>query len=159
LDYYSEFIDLARFGAADYQSALRDFLKQKYKGTHFDLLIATADLRNFLARYSSEVFPDTPVVFSMSDDSFDDTATPPNFTGIVYETDLRGTLDIVCSLQPTTRHVFVVAGASQAVDKWHEARARKQFENYGHQLEFTYLSGLPMDELKRRLSNLTPDSV
>src|SRR5262245_20866207 len=34
LDYYGEYVDLARFGGTDYQSALRDFLKEKYKGTH-----------------------------------------------------------------------------------------------------------------------------
>src|SRR5262245_39149118 len=49
LDYYSEYVDRARFGGDDYQGALRDFLEQKYKGTDFDLIIATtADLRNFL---------------------------------------------------------------------------------------------------------------
>src|SRR5215467_11377965 len=103
LDYYSESVDLARFGGDDYQVAFRDFLKQRYKGTDFDLIIATADLRNFLARYGAEVFPNTPVVFSMSDDAFDNNATPPNFTGIVYETDLRGTLDVILRLQPAVR--------------------------------------------------------
>jgi PAS domain S-box-containing protein len=159
LDYYGEYVDLARFGGSDYQSAFRDFLKRKYNGTNFDLIIANGDLRNFLARYGAEVFPNTPVVFSISNDAFDNTATPPNFTGIVYETDLRGTLDVIHRLQPAVKNVFVITGASQAVDKWHEARARKQFKEYGGQFEFAYLSGLPIDELKRRISNLTPDSV
>src|SRR5262249_19282176 len=103
LDYYSEYVDLARFGGDDYQSALRDFLKQKYKGTDFDLIIATtADLRNFLARYGAELFPNTPVVFSRGDGPLDDNVIPPNFTGIFYETDLRGTVDIIRRLQPAT---------------------------------------------------------
>src|SRR5262245_56167968 len=64
LDYYSEYVDLARFGADDYQAALCEFLRQKYKGTDFDLIIATTDdLRNFLTRYGAELFPNTPVVF------------------------------------------------------------------------------------------------
>src|SRR5215468_10174822 len=72
LDYYSEYVDLARFGADDYQSALRDFLKQKYKGTDFNLILAaTGDLRNFLTRYGAELFPKTPVVFSAGDDPND----------------------------------------------------------------------------------------
>ena len=70
LDYYSEFVDLARFGVDDYQGALRDYLKQKYEGTEFDLIIADdRRLRDFLARYGAELFPNTPVVFSMSDDA------------------------------------------------------------------------------------------
>ena len=160
LDYYSEYVDLARFGGDDYQSALRNFLKQRYKGTDYDVIIATtADMKTFLARYGADLFPHTPVVFSKGDGSSDNDVLPPNFTGIVYETDLRGTLDIIRSLQPAARHVFVVTGASQAVDKWHEARARTQFKDHSARFDFTYLSGLPMDELKRRISNLTPDSI
>src|SRR5215510_13890515 len=67
LDYYSEYVDLARFGEDDYQSTLRDFLQQKYKRTDFDLIIATTDdLRNFLVGYGAELFPNTPIVFSSS---------------------------------------------------------------------------------------------
>src|SRR5262245_37123438 len=65
LDYYSEYVDLARFGGTDYQGALRDFLEQKYKGTQFDVIIApTADMRRFLIRNGPELFPNVPVVFS-----------------------------------------------------------------------------------------------
>jgi signal transduction histidine kinase len=159
LDYYGEYVDLPRFGTGDYQNALRNFLKEKYKGIKFDVIIAVADLRNFLARYGAEIFPDTPVVFSISDDAVYNTPTPPNFTGIVRETDLRGTLDLILRLQPGVKQVFVITGASQAVDKYHEARARRQFSEYGGRLSFTYLSGLPIDRLKWRISNLAPDSV
>jgi len=160
LDYYSEFVDLARFGVDDYQSALRDFFKQKYKGTDFDLIIAANEMRDFLARYGAEVFPNTPVVFAMNTGALDNNATPTTFTGIVYdEPDLRGTLNIIRSLQPAARRVFVVTGTSQAVDKFHEARARRQFSEYGDGLAFTWLSGLPIDELKQKISNLPPDSV
>jgi len=158
LDYYSEYVDLARFGGNDYQSALRDFLKEKYKRTTFDLIISTTgDLKDFLVRYGPELFPKIPVVFSRSDEANE--ALPSNFTGVVYETDLRGTLDIVRRLQPAARNVFVITGASEAVDKWHEARARKQFQDYDGGFEFTFLSGLPLDELKRRIANLSQDSV
>jgi signal transduction histidine kinase/ABC-type uncharacterized transport system substrate-binding protein len=158
VDYYSEYVDLARFDGTEYQTAFRDFLKERYKKSDFDVIIATADLRNFLARYGADVFPNTPVVFAMSEDTFDNNATPSNFAGIVYDTNLRGTLEIIRSLQPGVRRVFVITGASKAVDQWHEARARKQFKDYDG-FEFTYLSGLPMNELKGRISRLAPDSV
>ena len=122
LDYYSESVDLARFGRED-SAALRDFLKQKYKGTAFDLIIEITGARDFLRRYGAEVFPNTPSVFSMSDDWYEKSATPSNFAGIVYELDLQ--------------RVTVFTGASQAVDRSHGARARRQFGNYAGGLEFT----------------------
>ncbi len=159
LDYYSEYIDLPRFDGDDYQRTLRDLLKQKYKGTDFDLIIATTeDMKSFLLRFGRELFGNTPVVFSRSDDRIDTANVPPNFTGVVYKTDLRGTLDVIRRVQPAVGRVFVVTGASETVDLWHEARARKQFKDYAG-LEITYWSGLTLEELKRRISKLTPDSV
>jgi PAS domain S-box-containing protein len=159
LDYYSEHVDLARFGVKDYQKALRDFLKQKYKGSNFDLIITSADLQTFLVKFGDELFPNTPVVFAKGDDVADSKVSPNNFTGITFESDRRGTLDVIRKLQPTVKRIFVVSGASEAVDKWHEDRARKQFKAYGNRFEFIYLSGLRMEELKRRVSRLTTDSV
>src|SRR5262245_19360299 len=44
LDYYSEYIDRARFSEIDYQRAFRDFLRLKYEGKTFDLVVAMDDV-------------------------------------------------------------------------------------------------------------------
>ncbi len=43
LDYYSEFIDLTRFPEPAYKEGFRDFLRLKYQGVRFDLVIAMQD--------------------------------------------------------------------------------------------------------------------
>ena len=43
VDYYSEFIDEGRFSKAEYQIGFRDFLALKYRGQHFDLVIAMGE--------------------------------------------------------------------------------------------------------------------
>src|SRR5262245_38177062 len=43
LDYYSEFIDSARFPDPAYQVAFGDFLRKKYQNVSFDLVIAMHD--------------------------------------------------------------------------------------------------------------------
>src|SRR3954463_13770519 len=64
LDYYAEFIDLARSPEPDYRTAFRDFLRQKYQGVRFDLVIAMQDSAlGFVNDDSDTLFPDTPVVF------------------------------------------------------------------------------------------------
>ena len=42
VDYYNEFIDASRFAEPEFQHALRDFLKHKYAGRRFDVLIAAS---------------------------------------------------------------------------------------------------------------------
>ena len=57
VDYYSEFIDQARFSQADYQDAFRDFLLLKYAGKVFDLVIAMGDMPfDFVDRYRDVLF-------------------------------------------------------------------------------------------------------
>src|SRR5215218_8761012 len=64
LDYYAEFIDLARSSEPGYRTAFRDFLRQKYQGVRFDLVIAMHDSAvGFVNDHGDALFPDTPVVF------------------------------------------------------------------------------------------------
>ncbi len=62
LDYYNEYIDVVRFPNPQYQSALYDFLRRKYDGQTFDLIITVArQALDFVERYGSELFPGAPV--------------------------------------------------------------------------------------------------
>ena len=64
LDYYSEHIDLARFPDPRYRTAFNDYLRLKYHGHRFDLVIGMHDLTlEFLDRARNEPFRDTPIVF------------------------------------------------------------------------------------------------
>jgi hypothetical protein len=63
VDYYSEFIDQVRLADTDYIAAFRNFLRLKYGGHAFDLIIAMDDnSRGFLEKTRQELFPAVPVV-------------------------------------------------------------------------------------------------
>ena len=64
LDFYSEYIDQARFIDPGYETAFRDFLRLKYGGQRFDLVIAIQNTAiQLFDTYGPELFPDTPMVF------------------------------------------------------------------------------------------------
>jgi hypothetical protein len=44
LDYYPEYLDLTRFPEVGYQEVLRQFLRDKYRGQKFDVIVAAGDL-------------------------------------------------------------------------------------------------------------------
>lgn len=155
LDYYSEFLDVARFPDPVHQAALRDFLRTKYRRLPLDLIITTSDVTlEFVAKYSSELFPDVPVVFLGSGAS----RPHPNSTGLSPGLDLRSTIDIALKLQPGTKHVFVVAGTSE-YDRFYETLARQQLRPLEKQVAFTYPTGQSLEEVQRILSNLPADSL
>src|SRR5215208_5980690 len=64
LDYYSEFIDIARFPDRAYRLGFRDFLRLKYRGVRFDLVIAMQSVAvEFVNDFGGLLFGETPVVF------------------------------------------------------------------------------------------------
>jgi hypothetical protein len=121
VDYYSEFLDEARFANRDYRAAFRDFLRLKYSDHWFDLLIAVDDSAiEFVDSSRPTLFPGTPIVFFSTGRIV---RRPSDATGIIAELNLAGTLALAMELQPDTRRVFFVGDA----DLKYERRARPQF--------------------------------
>ena len=155
LDYYADFVDLARFPQPAYADALRDFLRLKYAGQQFEVVIATSNaVLEFVMKYRDDLFPGVPIVFSAGPE----VQVPPHATGITSELNFRDTLSIAVDLQPDTKRVFVVSGAS-TWDQYYQAVAREQFKEFETRLAITYLAGLPMDDLLRRVADLPADSI
>jgi PAS domain S-box-containing protein len=155
LDYYAEHIDLTRFGEPAYRTAVRDFLKAKYAGRRFDVIIANGNAAlEFVGQYHDELFRGAPVVFA----SGAGVNVPPGATGLISELNFEATVDIATRIHPDLRRVVVISGAS-SWDKYYERAARLQFQKFEGRLAFDYLSGLSMPELLRQVATLPRHSI
>ena len=156
VNHSSTYLELAKFGDAGYRSATTDFLRVKYRGQHFDLVIALHEtVLDFLATARQELFPGTPIVF------FTAAPLPPrlaNTAGVVAVPDFASTVAFASTLQPAIRRVFVVSGTDPA-DRAFEKRARAQLRGFEPRLTITYLSGMRTADLLTRLSSLPNDSI
>ena len=156
VDYYSEFIDTARFVQSGYQAGFRDFLRLKYSGKQFDLVVAMGDIPLAFAAANREVlFTGSPLVFFANRPP---DVRPADSTGITAELDLRRTIDLASQLQPDLRHIFVVLGAN-VVEGPMDRLARSQFKSLETRFEITYLAGLATRDLESRLASLPPRSM
>ena len=156
VDYYSEYLDVARFSEPDYQRTLRALLRTKYAGRKFDLFLAIGDpALGFLRQYRDDVgLRSAPIVFGVA-------ARPrplPNSTGFITPLKMKLTLDSALALQPDTEHVVVVSGASQS-DGYYEAAAREEFRPLESAVDFTYLTGLPIQELAEKVRVLPEHTI
>jgi PAS domain S-box-containing protein len=68
------------------------------------------------------------------------------------------TLDAALHLQPDTKHVVVVVGVSP-VDRQIRALFKQRLARYESQLDFTYLTDLPMADLLERLKHLPSNTI
>ena len=156
VDFYTEYLDFVRFPRPEYESAYLDFLRLKYAEKRLDLLILIGDVViDFMSRNRNVLFRGTPAVFY--------TLTPPgshfaNSTGLINPLHFSGSLDLALALQPDLKRVYVVSGAGE-LDRRNESQARAEFRPFERRVEFTYLSGLVMQDLEQRLRTLPPHSA
>ena len=156
LDYYSEFIDVARFPDTSYRTAVGDFLRLKYQGVTFDLVVAMGDVATeFVTTNRDQLFKGIPAVFLANSPEARITS---NASGFILERNFTDTLRLVEQLQPDVRSVFVVTGGGEA-DRAFEQMARSQFKPFESRFTFTYLAGLTVSELERQLAALPDHSV
>jgi len=155
VDFYSEYIDRARFPDPEYRKVFSDFLHHKYQGQRFDIVIAMSDIAvQFVDRTGGELLRETPIVYFTNAS----VPRPANSTGIVAELKLANTVALAARLQPNLRQVFVVSGIDPG-DQQYEQQARAQLKSFEPGLTITYLSGLPTQELDSRLATLPADSI
>lgn len=156
LDYYTEYVDFARFSSPEYSTVMLDFLQHKYADKRLDLIISEGNAAfEFTLQHRDRLFPETPLVFSVVEREL-----PPisNAVGLTYPIDMKGTLDVALKLHPNTRRVFVINGTSR-FDTFYENIARQQFLPYQDRLAFTYLPPMPLQELQNEVASLPPDSI
>ena len=156
----NEYLDLSRFQDAAQRRLLAEFLRRKYAGQKIDLLMAgLASSLDFVLQYRDEIFPGVPVVFIAADKAEVESRTlPADVVGVPVRMDLAGTIDVALQLNTATRQVYVITGSSKFDRDW-EGVARQTFRPYEGRVEFVYLSGLPMDDLLKRVSSLPDRSI
>jgi signal transduction histidine kinase len=154
---FDEYIEETRL-EADFQT-LAERIQQKYAGQPIDLVMTVGPRPfTFMRQYGEKLFPSVPIVFSEVDLHFYPATLPPNTTGVNSSFDLSGSVDLILRLQPDTRDIFYIGGASPA-ELMLRDEAKREFTPYAGRLSFTYLNDLPLTTLLDRIGQLSNHSV
>jgi signal transduction histidine kinase len=156
----SESMNLSQFERPGYLLTLAHFLRDKYAARSPDLIVAILDPPlDFLLRHRGILFQGIPIVFGGVDAAgMANRTLPADVTGVLVKRTFSPTVDIALRLQPTTRNIFVVGGTS-SFDRYLQTLVRRDLQPYEGRVDVTYLFGLPMDGLLKRLASLPPESV
>ena len=153
--YYSEFMDPSTFPERAH-NALHEFLRLKYEGIRFDLVVAIQnEAIEFLEDHRPTLFRDTPAVFLSNDAAV---RRLPNSTGLIHERDFTSTVAFIRQLQPDVRNLFVVTGTTTPGER-QQAEALRALQPMHPDVRFTFLSELPATEIQARVSKLPAHSA
>src|SRR5271166_5261160 len=112
VEFYSEFLDVARFPGEEQQQRQRDFFRDKYRERPPDLLIAVSGgALVFLAEHRAHLFTGVPIVYcSVTGDPHPDYLSDTRIAEVKVPDTLAPTLEMMLRLHPDTRQVAVVSG-------------------------------------------------
>jgi signal transduction histidine kinase len=160
IDIYNEYLELSTSSKRELLAVQAEFLQRKYAGRKVALVMAfVSPALDFALEHRREIFPGVPIVFlAVEERELAVRKLPPDVIGTPVKLDLTGTLDLALRLHPRTQHVYVISGSGK-FDAYWEEQARQDFRPYESQREFVYLSGVPMDELLKKVAHLPPRSV
>jgi PAS domain S-box-containing protein len=138
LDFYAEFLDTARWPEGEIQIAVHDFLRRRYAKRKLSVIIAVArPAINFMRIYGDELFPGVPIVAYGDSDAIRDWEPGRPITGTLAKVDLSRTVELILRLQPGTREILVISGASDS-DRWRQSEARRQLDRLEKRVKLTY---------------------
>ncbi len=157
---FYEGLDTFRIPTDKYEDELVRLLQRKYSGESIDLIYAfNRSALKFLLKHRGELFSNTPVVFIAYEmKRVAGLSLDAQVTGVGGRVELSPTLDIALALQPQTKRVVVVAGKMPADTAFVE-QARQEFTPYEGKVEFVYLIGLPIEEVRTKLASLPDKSI
>src|SRR5262245_36053395 len=160
VEFFTDSVDNLRFQGAELMPELTALMTTKYQRQRVDIVAAWGDLGlAFAERHHEQIWPGKPVlVFSIEDQRLHQRGVPPEFAYLSLDVDIDGTLAIVEALQPQAQRMVVITGASpfdQIQGQRAHAAARARARNW----QIDAWNGLPLPELRARLSTLDPNTA
>ena len=157
---YSEGLGFRHFKGPDYESLLHAIIKEKYRSRPISVIVADGfGALQFAVSLRTELNdPALPIVFSGIDaSSMAQLSLPPNVTGTTVHTSIRHALISARAFVPRLKWIAVVG------DPLEEQIYRRHYKDellaIDKDVEFIDLTGLPMSELRKRVSTLPNDAA
>jgi len=158
IDYYAEYLENDRFGMEIASPPLADYIREKYRRRHVDVVIAlTNDSLKFVLDNRAELFPDAPIVFAglaVPEDSV--RRVGHGMAAVRVGSAYSQTLQLALTLHPSTERVFVVA---RTPNKDMETAVRAELNAFSKRVPITYIDEPTRSQLLAAVRAVPPRSL
>lgn len=152
-------LGMARYPQPDLEEAYVKFLAKRLQKWQPDLVAPVGSpAGRFVAKHRIRLFPRTPIVYT----GMDRRTLPPgtltdNATFVGESFDLPGLVEDILQLQPDTKHVAVVVGATPLERFWAKV-FQEEFARFSDRVTFTWFNDLSFDQMLDRAASMPPRS-
>ncbi len=157
VEFYYESVDLLNYTDDEVvMNALAQIFQRKYGSNRPNLIVTFSRPAaiDFLHRYCGGIFAEVPVLVCYTRPMYIDVASlPANFTACYPSMDTAKNAELILTLQPSVRQLYVVVGASILARRIREELPH-QLAPYAGRLDITYLNDLTLAQLRERVRSI-----
>ena len=158
---YSESVRVRRLADPEYVEQLANTFKAKYAGGVDAIVTTGAASLSALLNIRDRLCPGVPVIFTgVTEAEMSAMKLPADVYGVVNDYPVRETLAAALDLCPGTKNLAIVSGAKSdfpEMETAHMEVAKGFADEKG--LNWISLIGLTIEETKKRLATLPPDTI
>jgi signal transduction histidine kinase len=153
-----EHLDFGHFSGPQFEDILRAYLLGKYRNSPINVIVAAGPKAlEFALHVRGELGSNVPVVFSIVDTATLARLRPSNATGHILQYTLRDQITSARALVPDLQHVALVGDPLETQSFMDEFR--RELPIFSAQLDFVDLTGLSLQEVKRRVADLPENTA
>ena len=155
---FFEYLDLGRNPGPEHRKLMADLMRLRYGHRKIDMIITVyAEALQFVLTEGRDIFPEVPILtLYMADIELPKTNRRLIEQQVSY--DMVGTLEIALKLVPGAKRVYVVGGVHYSEMKLRN-QARRDFKKWEGQLEFRYLTDMPLEDVLTAVSSAPPGTI
>lgn len=156
---YEENLDLSRFPVGLYETKLDTWLKTKYKNIKIDAIVVIGhSALNYLLQHQRELWPHTPILFTLASDSeIKKISLPENVGGKTLKAGFSDIARMARGLLPDTKHIAIV-GNSPEHDVYRNDLP-DEIARLSVEMDIIDLRGKTLAQLRPAVADLPKDTV
>jgi signal transduction histidine kinase len=155
---HAEHLDFGHFSGPEHDDILRAYLLGKYRNSPINVIVAAGPKAlEFALHVRGALGSNVPVVFSIVDTATLARLRPSNATGHILQYTLRDQITSARALVPDLQHVALVGDPLETQSFMDEFR--RELPIFSAQLDFIDLTGLSLQDVKRRVADLPENSA
>jgi len=160
IDVPIEYLDAVRHPGHENIFRTKEFLKNKYGGNRFDLVVCLDNpALEMILQFRHELFPDAPIVFGgINNFRSEMLSGHRRVTGVTEGVDIEGTLNVALALHPRTKRVLVIHDQTlSGLAFGREVQAL--MAAYSGFVHFTFMPPSTFEEATEHVRSLPDDSI
>jgi signal transduction histidine kinase/ABC-type uncharacterized transport system substrate-binding protein len=160
LNVYEYSLEIAQSADRHPEAPFVDYLHAVFANRSLDLIISIgAPAAAFVQRHRQQLFPATPMLFTVVDQRrVQYSELTNNDVVVAVAINFYGAIENILRVLPDTNHVAVVVGSSPIEKFWREEIAR-EVEPFTNRVKFTWYDQLSFEEILKDAAALPPRSA